>query len=173
MVCGVKTKLEAGGVQDLLLNDGTGWKLNQAADQKIFKIHGPQVEDCGVHSSDWKGIAWQDHNAGRPIPGWWEGENGDRDGPVLQATTGPQGCKVGQTENCVMLLPIATNNPAPILGGSGNPIMYVVAYGAFYVTKTGNGKHVGRFYYEYSIRANGTPGWKPGSSSVTTIRLTE
>jgi Flp pilus assembly protein TadG len=173
MVCGVGTFLEQGGKQNLLIKDGTGWNLDQAADQKIFKIHGPQIEDCGWHESSWKGIAWQDHNAGLPVPGWWEGENGDRDGPVVQAVVAPQGCDVGQTENCVMILPIVVPDPAPQDGASGNPVMYVVAFGAFYVTQTGNGKHVGRFYYEYSIRANGKEGWRPGSTHLTTIRLTE
>jgi Flp pilus assembly protein TadG len=173
LVCGVNTFLEVGGKQDLLIKDGTGWKLNQAADQKIFKIHGPQIERCDSKSADWKGIAFQDHNRGRGVNDWWEGENGDRDGPVEQAVTGPQGCAVGQTENCVMILPIGVNVPTPLVAGNGDPLIWVVAWGAFYVTKTGNGKHVGRFYYDYSIRANGKNGWKPGSTSLTTIRLTE
>jgi hypothetical protein len=70
-------------------------------------------------------------------------------------------------------LPICNNTPPPTEGASGNPILWVEAYGAFFVRKTGNGKHTGQFLYDYSIRANGKNGWRPGSTSLTTIRLRE
>jgi hypothetical protein len=178
LLCGVDTKLEQGGKQDLVTQVNGNWQLNPLADGQKFKIHGPQIELCGLQSSDWKGIAWQDYNENAVVPGWWLADNGTTVGPVRENVRTAGGCDVGQTTDCVMVLPIAVPIPAPVkdMGGvTGGIGMYVVAYGCFDVVATGgnDNNHSGWFLYDCSIQGPGSPGWTPGFSGLITIRLTE
>jgi Flp pilus assembly protein TadG len=172
LVCGSGLK---GGQTDLLVKVGSVWQLNPLADQHVYNIHDSNVWDCDAKSNSYKGVFLRNATSGAVYPGWWSGDTGNQAGPVNQAVNGPRGCNTAATGdfNCVMLLPIAIDNPKAVKVGTTGFEFYVVAMGAFYVTSTASNSHTGTFLYDYSIRGAGTPGsWSPGSSLMPiTIRL--
>lgn len=177
LVCGVKTKLAGNGnaTFDLLRRSDGEWEFNKNADGRWFDIHGPQVEDCDAKAERYKGVADQGANRGKRMPDWFNYTEGDTAGPVTQDVQGPGGCKAGQTTNCVMILPVAVNDPSEEELGTNDRRMYTVGWGAFYVIESspsGN-THIGRFIYDYSVRGGGKPGWEPGGTGVAVIRLTQ
>lgn len=175
LVCGVRTKVAGNGNNsfDLLKRVNGEWVFNKEADGRWFEVHGPQTEDCDAKAERYKGVANQEANRGKRTPDWFQYTEGDTAGPVTQDVQGPGGCKAGQTTNCVMILPVAVNDPPE---SDNNRGMYTVGWAAFYIVESspsGN-SHIGKFLYTYSVKGGGKPGWKPGYvGGVTTIRLTQ
>lgn len=177
LVCGVKTKIDGPGNStfDIIKRVGGEWVFNREADGRWFEVHGPRAANCDSKAERFKGVADQDANRGKSAPNWFKYTEGDTAGPVTQDVQGPGGCKAGQTTNCVMILPVAVDHPSEKSLGTNDRQMYVVGWGAFYITESspsGN-SHRGRFIYDYSVRGGGKPGWKPGHSGIATIRLTQ
>jgi Flp pilus assembly protein TadG len=145
------------------------------ADRPEFLIHGPQIEECGVHSSSWKGLNGEDGEIILPAPpgddedavNIWA-EPGTKAGPSRQVA-GSLGCGVGEANGCIMILPIVdTSGP----GGNGTHA-YVAArqWGAFWVTQISANEHAGRLIANYPITANGNAGWTPSYGGPVVIRL--
>ena len=173
--CATKTQLVSGGNMDIMVKSGGTWVLNQAAVGKDFKIHGPQIEDCKIHPSSYKGVADQGKNATLTAPGWFHFKTGDNAGPVSQDVQGVDGCKAGQEpKNCVMFLPIAVDEGQPL--SSSDHRAYVVAFMPFFITEPKKNEHYGKLLDDYIVYNGGNPasgGWTPSYEGPITIRLTE
>jgi Flp pilus assembly protein TadG len=175
IICSYDTVLEKGGKMSILKDDGT---FNPAAYGETFVIHGSQVARCGLSNSSFKGLADQEKNTQCKQRGnkagcldqYWYADNGVKDGPTRVKVNGMQGCEPGQAANCVMILPIATNNPAPI---SSNPRQYyVVQMAAFFVSEGKGEKHTGTLLEDYVIAGDGQPGWCPTCGGIAVVRQT-
>lgn len=164
-----------GGTSTDILASDSPFKINPAAYGKVFRIHDSQeskkfTANCTLPSSDWKGINDQVNNDNLDAPGWFNWTNGTVTGPVMEATNGIDGCKKGAEApyNCVMLVPIATykNGLTPT-----QTKVYVVGYGAFYVTEVNQNTHNGQLLDGYIVDGDGINDWTPDSGLVVTIRL--
>ncbi|HVX30345.1 MAG TPA: TadE/TadG family type IV pilus assembly protein, partial [Nitrolancea sp.] len=126
----------------ILKKVGNSYEINDAAVGHTFKVHGSQINDCGMPSSSFKGLADQDYNKGKSLNDWFNGDTGVKAGPVRGLVRGIQGCQDGATDSfdCVMYVPVATNNPAPQKQGNKR-LFYVVAYAAFRVSSCGANCH--------------------------------
>jgi hypothetical protein len=92
-------------------------------------------------------------------------------GPVLTAVNGVNGCKVGQYTNCVMLLPILTDNPSEAQAPEAK-YLYAVNYGAFYVTDDYPNGHYGRLLQNYIVSGPSDDTWcRDCSTGAAVVRL--
>ena len=173
--CATNTQLVSGGNMDIMIKVGGAWKIKQLAVGRDLKIHGPQIEDCKIHPSSYKGIADQDRNSGLSAPGWFYFETGDKAGPVSQDVQRADGCKQGQVPHgCVMFLPIAVDQGQPL--GSSDHRAYVVGFMPFFITEPKKNEHYGKLLDDYIIYGSGQAGqdgWDPSYEGPITIRLTE
>ena len=173
--CATNTQLVSGGNMDIMIKVGGVWKINQLAVGRDFKIHGPQIEDCKIHPSSYKGIADQGKNGSLSAPGWFYFDTGDKAGPVSQDVQGADGCRAYQVpKNCVMFLPIAVDDGQPL--GSSDHRAYVVGFMPFFITEPKKNEHYGRLLDDYIVYGSGQPasgGWTPSYEGPITIRLTE
>jgi Flp pilus assembly protein TadG len=171
--CAKKAELASGGQMDIW--DDVNNKVNDAAWGKEFKIHGPQVEKCGIHPSKYKGLADQDANLNLTAPGWFHFDEGNKAGPARFDVQGADGCKAGQDpKNCVMFLPIITNKGQPVPSSSTDA--WVVALIPFYITEPKANEHNGIPIKNYVVAGNGQDGqggWTPYWKGPIAIRMTE
>ena len=175
--CGQKTRLSSGGTMDLILQSGNGgWVLNPDAVGRNFAIHGPKIEDCDVHPSEWKGLNDVNANTGKDaLEDWFQFAMGTSVGTITVDVEGPDGCKAGQeVVNCVAFLPIAINKDQPLT--SSDHRIWIVAYAPFYITKPSANTHNGKLLIDYIVYGrgeNGDYGWNQNHSGPIVVRLTE
>jgi hypothetical protein len=178
IVCGVDTMLGGGGkgkgngTLSVLLNNTA--QLNPEAIGETFKIHGPQIADCDMKSSSFKGLADQEANAGLPVGTWWDGDTGVKAGPTRVEVNGIQGCAQATTapNDCIMLLPVAANPPKAEKQGS-TPKFFIVRLAAFMVTRVSANEHYGTLLDDYMVSGPSEPGWCRDCGGVVVVRLTE
>jgi len=170
LVCGVATKLAAGGSMNILTQSDGSWLLNEAAVGQTFIIHAPQVNQCGSQSNSFKGFANGSANRGLTVPGWFGYSTGDAAGQVSASVSGIQGCQAGQpVVNCVALLPVAVANPPD----NGNKQLWTVAIMAFYITQPNSNTHYGVLMGAYTVSGGGQDGWNGQYTGPIVVRLTE
>ena len=174
LVCGIDTKLAAGGRLSILQSDGSGgWRVKPDAWGRVFEIHGPQVERCNAKSSRFKGVADQGRNRTRQVADWFGYTEGDTAGPVSVDVEGVQGCKAGQEAvNCVAYLPVAVDSPAE---ANNDRQLWTVMFMPFYITRSGANSHYGELVPGYVIYNRGRPstdGWNWDYAGPIVIRLT-
>lgn len=183
ILCGASAKLlHGGGTMEIVTKqtDGT-YAINQDAVGKTFVVHASQVESCGLQPDRYKGLALGSRNAGKTIPAWFYGDDGNSVGQANQVVNGIQGC--GRTApdpfGCVMYVPLATNEPAAVKSGNDN-LFYVVAYAAFYVSSCGppcqnQATLIDKYVIETPVNmpswTRGT--WVRGQDGIIAIRLTQ
>src|SRR5262249_47399099 len=128
-------------------------KINPAAVGHTFRIHDSQLDqkgnaDCSSQADRFKGLSDQAANAGKNGGTWFTYETGTKAGPTQSKVDGVEGCaaNTGAPYDCVMVLPIAMNNPAE----SGNSKqIYVVGFAAFYVTTVDSNTHNAKLLDDY------------------------
>jgi Flp pilus assembly protein TadG len=178
IVCGTMTKLYPVGFAPILLDNNT---INPLAIGQTFLIHGPTVTDCGAVGASFDGIADTDANEGKEIGEYWLGEPGTQAGPTRVTVSGVEGCAANTTSgyDCIMVLPIATNNPA-VIGPNDSPEFYIVMYAAFRVRRVAANMHAGVLLDDYVIAPpagtgswTGSNGWTAGAGGVVMVRLTQ
>ncbi len=182
ILCGASAKLlNGGGSIPIVIQNGSSYDINPAAIGQTFEIHGSQIDDCGLASSRYKGLADGTKNAGKTVPDWFYGYEGVRAGPANEMVAGVQGCQIATQDpfNCVMYVPIATDNPPPQKLGSDN-LFYIVAYATFEISDCSSPcQHQATLIGKYIVQApSGLPAWTPGSwargeNGVIAIRLTQ
>jgi len=171
IVCGVNTKLEGGGRFSILLPDNS---INPLAYGREFQIHGPSVEDCGAQSSSFNGTSVRSNaNDNKREGDTWTGDTGTIAGPVRFAVNGIDGCAVGDSgpDDCVLILPIATNAPLPVKNG-GEVDFQVPRLAAFLVTKTASNRHTGTLLEDYVVSGPGENTWCRGCHGIVVVRMT-
>jgi len=135
--------------------------------------------DCGLKSSNFKGLAEQNGNAGKVLGEAWNGDGGTQAGPTRVRVNGVEGCSENTAApyDCVVILPIATDNPAPIKQSAGK--FTVVQYGAFRISSCGSNCHAGTLLEDFIIAPptgtgqwTGSNGWTRDSTSIVSVRLT-
>ncbi len=181
IMCGSSAKLLSGGSMPIVIDTSGKYSINPAAIGQTFVVHGPQIDDCGIASNRFKGLAEEDNNAGKTLPDWFMGYEGVKAGPANQLVAGVQGCQANTEDpfNCVMFVPLATDNPMPKKVGSDN-FFYIVAYAAFQVSDCKSPcQHQATLINDYIIQApDGLPSWTPGSwtrgaGGIIAIRLSK
>lgn len=153
------------------------YAINQAAIGQTFLLHNPQdVADCGMGSAKFKGVVdstSQVANASKSIPAWFDFHPGTV-ASIRSTIHGVDGCQAGATaDNCVLIVPVATNNPAP-----ANGQFYIVKAVAFLVHQTAVNSHEGVLIGDYQVAPTGlsqwtgSNNWLPGGGGVVSVRLT-
>lgn len=183
IVCGSSAKLASGGSSMAIIipnGDGT-YRLNQNAIGKTFEVHG-KIDDCNAKANDYKGVAGED-NYGNTIPGWFNGTNGERTGPVRERVKGVQGCDSPDAYpvNCIMYLPLSYDDVSHPPQSHGTDIsFFTVAYGVFKVSECSQPcKHQATLIGKYIIDTpTGTAEWQPatwkrGDNGIIAIRRTQ
>lgn len=181
IVCGSAAEPVAGGNPIPIVNlvDGK-YVLNQAAIGTTFEVHG-KINDCGLDSNRYKGLALGSANQGKKIGDWFYGDEGEHTGPARMSVRGIQGCNPTTEDpfGCVLFLPLATDNPKPQKVGSSS-LFNVVGYAAFNISECSGGcKHQATLIGKYIIDTpEGTPEWqsgtwKRGDNGIIAIRLTK
>ncbi len=185
LVCGVNPKIVSGPSNtNILTKVGSNWVLNPAAvsssptdtSAPTFQVYGPQVSQCGLGNSSYKGLALGDQNDGLSVPNWFYYSTGDKAGQLAASVSGVQGCQAGHPlVNCVAFLPVAVNVPTP---NSATSQMWTVMILPFYLTQASysngnlnklNGKIIGTYITE----GDGKTGWIPGYEGPIVVRLTK
>lgn len=158
-----------------ILASASPMSINAAAVGHTFRIHDPSLDqkgnaDCNSKASRFKGLADQSANAGKTADSWFNYDTGTKAGPTQAKVDGVEGCASGAGEpyDCVMILPIATNDPAET--GNGKQL-YVVGFAAFYVTTVDGNTHNGRLLDDYIITGAGTDTWCRDCGGMVVIRL--
>ncbi len=174
IVCGNVGKLVSGGTMEIV-ESTSPFKINPDAVGKTFRIHDSNLgsSDCDAQGNSFKGLADQDQNGNRTVPGWFAYDNGTKAGPTRADVSGPGGCKkdTAPPYNCVVLLPLATDSPKP---SKNPPEIYVYGFAAFEITEAASNAHNGKLLGGYLLTGEGSNGWTPSSGgSMVTIRLTE
>jgi Flp pilus assembly protein TadG len=169
--CAEDARLVSGGRMDIW--DQANNRLNPDAVGKAFKIHGPQIETCGIHPSAYKGLADQNSNVGRGVGEFYYFDTGDKAGPARFDVRGVDGCAAGFVpEDCVMFLPIITDKDQPL--HSSDHRAWVVALIPFYITEPRANEHYGTPLADYVVGGeDGETGWNPSWNGAVTIRMTE
>ena len=164
---------------DLMLKvSGSGqsavWKVNPDAVNKVFIIHGPQIEKCKAKASRYKGLADNAVNRNLVPPDWFMYKEGDTAGYITTDVQGPDGCKAGQeVVNCVVFLPIVVPEPEETLNDRK---LWCVGFAPFYITAPKSNEHYGKLLTDYVVYGkgqDGTWGWNQEYSGPVVIRLTK
>ncbi|MBA3415676.1 MAG: pilus assembly protein [Chloroflexia bacterium] len=156
-----------------ILTSSDPFVVNPGAVGRIFRIHDSNLgdSDCNAPSNSFKGLADQDKNGGRTVPGFLYYDTGTKAGPTRSNVNGAGGCadKTAEPYNCIMLVPVAANDPPP--NKKTNEI-YVVGFLAFEITEPKANVHNGRLLGAYSVSGPGTDGWVRGEAGIVSVHLT-
>jgi hypothetical protein len=151
-------------------------EIRTAAHNVTYRVHDPQLKnhyeaDCKSKGARFKGLADKEENEDKEAPDWFGYDTGTKAGPTRAKVNGTEGCAANTPEpyNCIMILPIATNNPAE----SGNSKdVYVVAYGAFQITTVDSNSHNAKLIPDYIMSGvDGTDGWCRDCTGAVVVRL--
>lgn len=159
MVCA--SPLATGHPAQILVPDGadpTGYRVNDAALDKVFVLWGNQIKyggrSCGNPSSDWRGLVKFGETF--PVPSssvtsdvnWWQSESGNTGGNLPGSLAGGSSCELeGQKVDalkdqigCLIAIPLCPKSNT----SSSDFRLYCVKIGAFEIT------HVGSVFTESS-----------------------
>jgi hypothetical protein len=125
------------------------------------------ASDCKSQAARFKGLADGAANAGKSANDWFNYDEGTKAGPTRSKPAGAGG---GSNDyGCVMMLPIAVDNPAE----SGNSKqVYVVAFAAFSVTTVDSNTHDAKLLDDFITTGPGTDSWCRDCGGAVVIRLT-
>jgi Flp pilus assembly protein TadG len=158
-----------------ILASDSPMKINSAAIGHTFRIHDPSLDqkgnaDCSSKADRFKGLNDQAANAGKKAGNWFTYDTGDKAGPTQTKVEGVDGCSSGTDApyDCVMILPIATNNPAET--GNSKQV-YVVGFAAFHVTTVDSNTHNATLLDDYIISGSGADSWCRDCGGTVVIRL--
>lgn len=151
-------------------------RINASAIGVTYRVHDPQLgknfgAGCNTQGNRFKGLANQGSNVGLTTPTWFNYDTGTKAGPTRTKVYGTQGCDPNTADpyNCVMILPIAVNNP-PESGNSKQ--VYVVAFAAFMITTVGSNAHNAQLLNNYIITSGpSTANWCRDCGGMVRIRL--
>jgi Flp pilus assembly protein TadG len=163
------------GTNTNILTSPSSATINGAAVGRTFRIHDPQLDskgnaDCSSKADRFKGLANQSPNLGKTAPNWFNYDTGTKSGPTRAKVNGTEGCNANVAEpyNCIMILPIATNNPAE--PGNAKEV-YVLGFAAFMVTTVDSNSHNGQLLDDYILTGPGQDGWCRDCGGPVVIRL--
>ncbi|MDQ3514260.1 MAG: hypothetical protein M3462_11505, partial [Chloroflexota bacterium] len=161
------------------------WVINTAAKNVTYKIYDNNIANgaessttvekqagCKAKASDFNGAADSVVNKDKTVPSWFTHKEGSAQGQIVYEVEGVNGCKPAQLTNCVMLLPLAVNDPPQ--DDAHAKQLYVVAHAAFYITMTGSGNGVqyfGRLVNDYLVSGPSEDTWVKGDGGIAVIRL--
>ena len=107
-----------------------------------------------------KGLADEGKNADKMVNDWWYGDTGTKAGPTREKVNGIAGCnnKAAAPYNCVVLLPVATNDPAPQRNGNDR-LFFILAVMAFDINQTASNQHTGKLLDNDVVSGPGDNTW--------------
>jgi hypothetical protein len=143
------------------------YPVNPAAIGQTYLVHGPQVSDCGLRDSSFKGLA-DDPQAPYSLPGLVDTDTGTQAGPVRVKVAGTT-CTDVDTIGCVVILPICVDATEH----GHNARMFCVVWGGFKISQVSANEHSAVFLGTVDVAGGqggvGVPEF--GKPSVT--KLTE
>ena len=155
------------GIDIPILKPGNNAELNPDAVGVTFFVQHNQLSQgtgikkdagCDTLSARFNGITNQDANKNKSGNQWFEYTEGTDAGPTREAVNGIKGCQLGQNVDCVMFIPIATNNPSEISAPAPKNV-FVVGYAAFWVTRESSNGHYGKLMDDYIVSGPSDPNW--------------
>lgn len=176
IVCASNTMLVAGGEMNLLSLVGGRWQINPAAVGKAFKVHGPQINQCAISSSQFKGIADTVANGqlSAPPATYFTYSTGNV-ASISAAVEGINGCQAGQPlNNCVAYLPVAVIDAShPPLESGSNKKVWVIGFAAFLIKATAPNAHSGTLLDNFIVKGPAAHGWTRDYFGPISIKLTD
>jgi len=164
---------------DLLDQDAAGvWSIKPEAlaSGARIKLHGSQINDCGLQGNNFKGVAYGPGNENAVVPGDWVPDPGTQAGPVRQDLGGIGGCDATDAlDGCVLMLPICNkSNGESLSSGGGAARLTCPLMGMFRIYQTGANSHSGVLIQETLILSEGQGGDLPaGMNEARVIRLVD
>lgn len=129
-----------GHVPQILVPDTsspTGFAVNPNAIGAEYSIYGNDIKsdgrDCGNPSSSFRGNV--NDSASYPLPGEWDTDTGNRNGPTLRLVNSGNVCSASFTTGCVVVLPLCPRGNGR---GGTNFRAYCVDLGLFEISHVSN-----------------------------------
>jgi hypothetical protein len=150
---------------DLFLGSPGSYTINPAAIGQRYLLHGPQISDCGLGGSSWKGDAG---TGPFQLPGWLPLSTGVRAGPIRSQIAGQTVCGSSLFLGCALVLPVCDRSN----GGTGtNGQLYCDAFGAFRLVEETSNSQTFQFLGRVTV-TNGQGGAGiPGPNDVRVVKL--
>jgi hypothetical protein len=113
-----------------MLSSTSPVSLNPNAIGVIYRLHGPQVDDCGSQSNSFKGAV---DESGGPytVPGDVQGTNGVHAGPTRTLISNQPGCDGDTLDNCKIVVVLCDH-------ADGKNLLYCDAFATFQITDEGS-----------------------------------
>lgn len=154
-------------------------KINPSAVGVTYRVHDPQLNQtsgvkkdagCKAKSARFNGLNDMSENDGKTVNQWFDYDEGTRAGPARSAVDGVEGCDTTDESpyNCIMILPIATNNPEET---NNSKQVYVVGWAAFHITQAAANRHNAKLLDDYVLPGPGADGWCRDCGGAVVIRL--
>jgi hypothetical protein len=150
---------------DILVGTSTAYAINPLAVGKRYMLHDPNVSDCGLPGSSFKGDAGP---GPFQLPGWIDIATGVKAGPIRSRIAGEIVCNNGLVVGCALVLPVCTRNN----GESGiNGQLFCDLFAAFRLVHADANTHVFELLGPVTvIEGVGGPG-KPDPRAPRLIKL--
>jgi Flp pilus assembly protein TadG len=171
LVCYNDQKVNGDGGADLpnlLLSNEPPYAVNPSAIGENYLIHGPQISDCGLGDSSFKGLADDPQNP-FTLPGWVQTNTGDKAGPIRVLVAGQSFCTDVDQVGCVAVLPICVSASAH----GHNAELYCVTWGAFEITQASKNSHRGRFVGTVTVAGGQGGDGLPQFGKPSLVKLVE
>ncbi|MDQ3812129.1 MAG: pilus assembly protein TadG-related protein [Chloroflexota bacterium] len=177
IVCGIDTMLRSGTSLSILMLSGGSpvvpYRVNPSAVGQEFVVHGPNPHDisqCGALST-FKGLAEEMLNSGiYTLPADVTWSTGTVAGPTSTQVDGLNGCGPTRSNDCIMILPVATNS-------SGVLTLRAVLWAAFLISDHGiSNYHYGVLQPDYVLGSGSrsyTWSWGTPTGGPITFALTQ
>jgi hypothetical protein len=146
-----------------------------------YKMHGPHVPNCQLHSETWKGLV--DPPADYSLPGVWTGNNGTKAGPTRSVVNTGQGCAGDDDDDyangCILVAPVCVRL-SDIQGtefeddiNDNREDLYCVTFGTFKVRQTHSNEHYAALLGDITVVTEGEGGGAPNLHEPRLIKLTK
>lgn len=170
LVCYHNQKASGNGADlpDILLSANSPYPVNPNAIGVNFLIHGPQISDCGLKDSSFKGLADDPQNP-FTLPGWVQTNTGDKAGPIRVLVAGKSMCTDPDQVGCVAVLPLCTRAD----DHGHNAQLYCVTWGAFEITQANASTHQGRFLGTVTVAGGQGGDGVPQFGKPSLVKLVE
>ena len=131
---GTKYTANVTKLPDIISGSAGSYSLNPKAVTLIYRVHGPQVDDCGEKSNSFKGLV-DENNGPFPIPGVIDTDTGTKAGPVRTAVSNSCDVDSDPIAGCTVVIPVCDKTPEP------KQKLYCDFLATFKVTQTGANTH--------------------------------
>lgn len=121
---------------NILVGTSGAYSINPVALGKRYMLHDPDVSECGLSGSSFKGDAGP---GPFQLPGWIDIATGVKAGPIRSRIAGQTVCNTGLVVGCALVLPVCTHsNGASGIAGE----LYCEVFAAFRLVDADSNTHI-------------------------------